>query len=771
MSDTPNVGSIRLYDAVRPGLEAGIYRVTSSLEIHEVDSSGAPVLKNGQPSMPEAPPLQKACFEVMSARFVLDAGDFQGCHPPRQAAGAFDDRLPQIVLGRRTLPWERQIDNTDDMPWLALLVFQKTELLDNNGSPLFSGNISQLLPSLKNSLDLSDDPQITVVKPGDVRTLQTILPTRSEVGLLAHVRQVNLSDTALAGTDDDGWFAVVTSNRLPFAAENDVPVEYFACLVSLEGRNDLWQLQDGNPAPPLIVLFSWAFTSQSEKGTFEHLVTHLDAAPFGAPEKSTVPLINPDGTIPVPRTDHQGNSSMAVYRGPLLGLNSDAPDGKTINDISLSAAWELGRLLGAADGHFIREMLQWHRKSEAQARSAISVRNFIETLSPRVPFLSARKSQDFFQTNDLNQCVTEVIMAKPMLRANLQRINPALGNKEKSIGHAQTAGSLKRHENLPKVPFVKKQPAGALVLAERLKALLEPSAQQSIQQRSFIISQPATGVISGTDLMGLSDYINHALAQFYLLCNIPFRYLVPDARLLPKEAIRFFTLDEDWLNALAAGALEQDINSTRERARVRLVLPKAMKARTQQLRLVRSVARRIILKNAGENLDDGNTTPTTVSGFLLCSSLVSGWPGLQVRAWKKDVPRNVDPTDPRVQGLAVPILRLERLSPSVLLALFDGIPRLIWLEEPHHGVQFGCEMNSDRQWIVTPRSPLQNNTGAPIQVQFRPTRGVIDITKLAKDLLTKDSSAALGLQLLRPPVRQRFSASQPVSTPKSKRHQ
>src|SRR6185312_11883747 len=90
------------------------------------------------------------------------------------------------------------------------------------------------------------------------------------------------------------------------------------------------------------------------------------------------------------------------------------------------------------------------------------------------------------------------------------------------------------------------------------------------------------------------------------------------------------------------------------------------------------------------------TTPTSgVSGFLLRSSLVTGWPAMQVRAWASDdegdVPLEIDPTELAAArpDLVVPILRLERLSPGVLIVLFDGVPRLVWLEEPHHGVQYG----------------------------------------------------------------------------------
>jgi hypothetical protein len=48
------------------------------------------------------------------------------------------------------------------------------------------------------------------------------------------VRRVNTEDKELLGQDKDGWFSVVVGNRLPVSGK-----KYIACLVSLEGREDL----------------------------------------------------------------------------------------------------------------------------------------------------------------------------------------------------------------------------------------------------------------------------------------------------------------------------------------------------------------------------------------------------------------------------------------------------------------------------------------------------------------------------------------------------
>ena len=57
------------------------------------------------------------------------------------------------------------------------------------------------------------------------------MPKLDELRLLCHARQVNPRDKELCGNDDDGWFSVVTSNRVLLPNK-----KYHACLVSLEGR-------------------------------------------------------------------------------------------------------------------------------------------------------------------------------------------------------------------------------------------------------------------------------------------------------------------------------------------------------------------------------------------------------------------------------------------------------------------------------------------------------------------------------------------------------
>ncbi|WP_405110614.1 hypothetical protein OG559_30810 [Micromonospora sp. NBC_01405] len=72
---------------------------------------------------------------------------------------------------------------------------------------------------------------------------------------------------------------------------------------------------------------------------------------------------------------------------------------------------------------------------------------------------------------------------------------------------------------------------------------------------------------------------------------------------------------------------------------------------------------------------DAIPLPQQRTGLLLRSAVVAGWPGLAVEA--------------SASGRPVPLLRLDRLSDTVLVALFDSVPDTVTLTEPWHGLHFG----------------------------------------------------------------------------------
>ena len=173
--------------------------------------------------------------------------------------------------------------------------------------------------------------------------------------------------------------------------------------------------------------------------------------------------------------------------------------------------------------------------------------------------------------------------------------------------------------------------------------------------------------------------LSRFLARLRLLEGVPFAYLAPDADLLPRESIRFFYLDRAWTDALVQGALSVGTVNSADRAELQALYPVIRDEVDEEERRVRLPG--------GESVQQGPAGPIT--GFLIRSRAISGWPGVHVRAYREELGVSDDATIPESDPRRVKLLRMERLAPAVLLVLFDGIPAVVHIEEPRQGIQFG----------------------------------------------------------------------------------
>jgi hypothetical protein len=131
--------------------------------------------------------------------------------------------------------------------------------------------------------------------------------------------------------------------------------------------------------------------------------------------------------------------------------------------------------------------------------------------------------------------------------------------------------------------------------------------------------------------------------------GVPFGYLVPDERLLPLETIRFFGLDQQWVRHLVDGAY--------------------------------SIGR---LNQADADLDAATPLPIphpAVTGCLIRSEVVSGYPGLLVDAYADEEAKN-----------ALDLVRRDRLAPNLLLCLFNGVVARLDLHQRPESQHFAVEL-------------------------------------------------------------------------------
>lgn len=347
-----DIGTMQLYDVVKPALTADTYRF-------DISTYCACTTDPKQDKRFTAP----YWVNIESPRYKIDEHELISVYPMAGSSGDFSGELPWVALRRRTLPWERR-GCIEGSPWLALVLTCPTEAQLVNASlaaVVGATAAAKFGPELPSSVAALQFPT--------TGALMSILPTEPDARLLCHVRQVNLADTDLAGMDDDGWVAVVVANRIVTGTTETI---WRATLVSLEHRDDLAVRRPETAS--VLALAAWEFTATGA-GSFQSLVSSLTPQVFG--EKTGDPQERLG--VALTHTDHTGAQMTVRYRSPMAPLPAN-PQGDE-HDITELAAHELGRLLAAADGRLLRELVEW-RRSEVTTSSRSMIREIVNRSAP-----------------------------------------------------------------------------------------------------------------------------------------------------------------------------------------------------------------------------------------------------------------------------------------------------------------------------------------------------------------------------------------------------
>jgi hypothetical protein len=656
-------GQITFVASYQPGLPDGGYQVSAS---QVVSAPGATV-----------PPAVHRMV-VSGPRFTLDPADVHAQYPPAAASGAFARVLPHVVFTKRLLPWERllptgdpAIPSSQGTPWLALLNFSPGELLiSDNAEPataaiagyavtmtvaelLAQGSASVRVPEL--SPETADEAALKCqVISVTSATFADLVPTRRELPFLAHGRDVAVAGKVLLDMPDPGKFSVVVANRFPLPGTATAGAQCVAHLVSLEGFGDL--LNGSAPVHPsqstvkLVSLLSWTFGCvQDPAQTFVGLARNLafDGATPRPPQSLLLrlPFIPAGGTDPATATANSrlgdgylalgyhtraGDDGFAWYRGPLAPSVTRPPftagtfptadaamifdPGTGVFDLSLAAAWQCGRSLALAGQAYAAALMRLRQ----QARTTLDQ-------------LTVGNADLPGGTGPAHPALAGLIQARAL----------------EQIAAASTGRVLAR--------------------PRRARARAAPPPAPVHRLRALLAGQPVKATLTGS-LAGNQDaaIVADWLGQLSLLEGIPFHHLVPDARMLPPESIRFGYLDQGWITAMINGALAIGLG-TSEESSVQAALTAELTAMAAQSALA---ARATAL---GLPVPTAPTGPT--SAVLIRSALVAGWPGIVVRA--------------TLAGAEVPLLRFDTVQPDVLVAVFAGVPDSVQIEEPHEGLAFG----------------------------------------------------------------------------------
>lgn len=310
MTTNGAVENFETFDHAIPGVRIGHYVAGASQSV----THGGGTLKEEK---------QALAFHVVAPRLRFTDNEVHASFPPPDGAAMYALTLPHLVLRRRALPWERCVGADDGTPWLALLVFDEVDLGPGGGAVIATGTGAALAPPTKDdgvrrpafdpALDEAEAKEACTWLEVSEAKLRALCPTRAELSLLAHVRQVSLEDKAGTATGT-GEFAVVVSKRFPRFGANT------AVLVSLEGYDD-WlagSSADAKKTVRLAVLHAWQFRSvDNGSGTFAGRVEGIGGrGPLAipAPPSSDAALRSAlaEGFVPIAHRHWDGRKAMSV---------------------------------------------------------------------------------------------------------------------------------------------------------------------------------------------------------------------------------------------------------------------------------------------------------------------------------------------------------------------------------------------------------------------------------------------------------------------------
>ena len=266
-------GKFKLYAKLNPPLEAGLWRIRANQKFAAQTPEAS--LDAGSLKVDE----ERIHLRIRSPRYLLPPDQILSTYPPANSFGSYGSRLPQVVIKRRTLPWERRLDGAPaSTPWLALVLIAEGEARLETGVDVEH--------CVTEGVELDGLKEVAKGNCLAVRKsmIDKVFPTKNDVDLLAHAREVDIHDTELMMGDDDGFLAVVISNRLPVPGKDeegkDAPVKYLACLVNLEGQYDVLLDRSPDPAPSFITSFLLKNTINQTMATYDdHLVMGTALAP------------------------------------------------------------------------------------------------------------------------------------------------------------------------------------------------------------------------------------------------------------------------------------------------------------------------------------------------------------------------------------------------------------------------------------------------------------------------------------------------------------
>lgn len=497
---------------------------------------------------------------------------------------------------------------------------------------------------------------------------------------LAHVRQINTTGIPDAGINEEGIYSVVISSRAG-VYNSPVPKTQICHLVSIENVDSTLgsYLTKGNESDRIgmISLFSWVYTALPPNpvnfvDTMRNLTSTQQMFRLNDDRIQQLDTNDPTSKYVAARLKmgytlsrwrtQSGEESVAFNRGPLVPQpatwpgdppRSDLPDCSYTSqdyqildqetglmDLSYSSAWQAGKLLAISDTVFSAALMRF--RSVVHNSAANAARMKANNMAPKsVLFSSVKKSVNLVHRMSRGQAGDPQRLRMP------KATPPATGTKHPDM-----------------LPIM----AANIKISTRSNASSGPATPGSGQAiyNEFNLSGP-----NNNDWAVIHTWLSEKLS----LGGIPPQYIIPESSFCEPESLRFFYIDDFWLDCLIDGALSVANHLDREDDLVRREIKE-----TYNYYLTQVVP------------DAGFKPQVPCYGFLIRSKLIKAMPDLRITVlW--------DPVDSRY-----PVCRWTKWDDETLMCLLDRQPQeldSITLAQPPHQQRFSLGSAIDTNGNVT----------------------------------------------------------------------
>jgi hypothetical protein len=614
-------------------------------------------------------------FEVLAPRYTVEGSEIQAYFPPPGGVADYGNVLPHLVLRTRNLPWERIVwPGEGREPWLVLLVLSEQDILEGRAE-VKTGTVADLAPADK-------DAAFWTRAEGGAAIMLPNFP-----------REAEPADTPVRLLDLDlGLFLKLCPRRA------ELPLLAHIRRVDTADKVPLEMVADGEFAVLVANRFPQAGASTVHLISLEGWDALLDARPGQPHVAARLRLVTLGSWSFV--SDAAGHDT---FGGLVQRLRRNAGVFNVKPPAQGGDAYVNGAL---ARGYVPLDF-----------RPAESTPTFAWYCGPLSPVVRPPLGQPPFRSADSALVFDESKALFDVSYAAAWQLGRLLALASPAFTKGLRLFVERRHN--------------ASEFARLVNTFLE-------QHRSAFTDLKEQPPRPGGERIAVADELVEWLARAVLLYPVPFQYLVPHPALLPPESLRFFHLDDNWVDALLDGALSVAVRSRADEGKA---------ARADVQASLSKIVYQHRLRQQGKNPEwnpSERYMDVQKSGFLLRSSVVTDWPGVEVTT-TTDAPKAAHLPE---------ILRLEQIADGVLFCLARGSIKEVTFREPREGLTFGVDTDGNVHAGET--NVKLNVRPGLLRPDARP--GVADLAALGgrlKAALGRGvGSAEFALQMIRMPEEQ-----------------